>query len=192
MKQSPLTMSESGSSGPNATGEEDFKEFDSYSWNRQGRPLPSSTCSPQTKVTLYGHTVNQEWEKCWPWRPELFRWPSVPASWASVEGLVFTHRPLPDVEHLSTTLHWLDHVPEMRSNLSSVAFTLVKNVDDEIVPLPDLSGCEKVGMHYSHFHMFLLTFRHVHFLEKIHISQNMPLKTCNVNSVHAYSFRKCI
>ena len=24
------------------------------------------------------------------------------------------------------------------------------------------------------------------------ISQNMPLKTCNVNSVHAYSFRKCI
>ena len=94
--------------------------------------------------------------------------PSVPASWASVEGLVFTHRPLPDVEHLVIT-GWIDHVPEMRSNLSSVAFTLVKNVDDEIVPLPDLSGCEKVGMHYSHFHMFLLTFRHVHFLEKIYL-----------------------
>ena len=173
MKQSPLTMSESGSSGPNATGEEDFKEFDSYSGNRHGRPLPSSTCSQTkwryTKVTLYGHTVNQEWEKCWPWRPELFRWPSVPASWASVEGLVFTHRPLPDVEHLVKVGHWINHVPEMRSNLSSVAFTLVKNVDDEIVPLPDLSGCEKVGMHYSHFHMFLLTFRHVHFLEKIYL-----------------------
>lgn len=172
-------MSESGSSGPNATGEEDFKEFDSYSGyldsgNRHGRPLPSSTCSPQTqtKVTLYGHTVNQEWEKCWPWRPELFRWPSVPASWASVEGLVFRHRPLPDHYHYllsGTSYHWIDHVPEMPSNLSSVAFTLVKNVDDEIVPLPDLSGCEKVGMHYSHFHMFLLTFRHVHFLEKIYL-----------------------
>ena len=179
-------MSESGSSGPNATGEEFFKEFDCYSGNRHGRPLPFSTCSQTkwryTKVTLYGHTVNQEWEKCWPWRPELFRWPSVPASWASVEGLVFTHRPLPglnpDFEHFlrlrflslsGTSYHWIDHVPEMRSNLSSVAFTLVKNVDDEIVPLPDLSGCEKVGMHYSHFHMFLLTFRHVHFLEKIYL-----------------------
>ena len=91
-------------------------------------------------MNLYGHSVNQEW-------------PSVPASWTSVEGLVITHKVGLDVEsylrwmtRAQVAVHWIQHLPEMRSNLSSIALTFVKNVDDEIVPLPDMSGCEKVGV----------------------------------------------
>ena len=113
-------MSASESSCPSATGAE------------EGTP---------TKVNLYGHSVNQEW-------------PSVPASWTSVEGLVITHKVGLDVESYLRLgcsgvlwgVHWIQHLPEMRSNLSSIALTFVKNVDDEIVPLPDMSGCEKVGV----------------------------------------------
>ena len=129
-------MSASESSCPSATGAEDFKEVDTENMN----------ITEGTKVNLYGHSVNQEW-------------PSVPASWTSVEGLVITHKVGLDVEsylrwmksyrgapRAQVAVHWIRHLPEMRSNLSSIALTFVKNVDDEIVPLPDMSGCEKVGV----------------------------------------------
>ena len=126
-------MSASESSCPSATGAEDFKEVDTKNMNiTEGTP---------TQVNLYGHSVKQEW-------------PSVPASWTSVEGLVITHKVGLDVESYLRLgcsgvlwgVHWIQHLPEMRSNLSSIALTFVKNVDDEIVPLPDMSGCEKVGV----------------------------------------------
>ena len=125
-------MSASESSCPSATGAEDFKEVDTKNMNiTEGTP---------TQVNLYGHSVKQEW-------------PSVPASWTSVEGLVITHKVGLDVEsylrwmtRAQVAVHWIQHLPEMRSNLSSIALTFVKNVDDEIVPLPDMSGCEKVGV----------------------------------------------